>query len=268
MFNRNLLNNSRLVILLANLFIINIFTPNILSTKNLPYFKSKRISYPGIKEDVYVPRFNPQAEILNDLDIDGEKINVLMRPPADEAHYHNPQSEILFDEIINYLASKPNVRLIIVPRSIAQKKLLYLKYKKYFELNLLYIPEIVVNGLNLIWHCDLVISGGGTMNREAVALGVPVYSIFRGEIGEVDKLLNKKGKLILIKDKKDYCKIELKKRSIRTMYSNLNSLALHTITKNIEQILAETREDSEARKQTTQKKWQFLKYGYSKSTTK
>ena len=106
------------------------------------------------------------------------------------------------------------------------------------------------------------------MNREAVTLGVPVYSIFRGEIGEVDKFLNKKGKLILIKNEKDYSKIELKKRSMRTKYNNLNSLALQTITNNIEQIMADITKNAETKKHTTQKKWQFLKYGYSKSTTK
>ena len=54
----------------------------------------------------------------------------------------------------------------------------------------LIIPDHVVGGLNLIWFSDLVISGGGTMNREAAALGVPVYSIFRGKIGAVDRYLS------------------------------------------------------------------------------
>jgi predicted glycosyltransferase len=44
--------------------------------------------------------------------------------------------------------------------------------------------------LNLIWYSDLVISGGGTMNREAAALGVPVYSIFLGKSGAVDRYLS------------------------------------------------------------------------------
>ena len=63
------------------------------------------------------------------------------------------------------------------------------------------IPEHVVDGLNLLWHSDLVISGGGTMNREAAALGVPVFSIFRGKTGKVDKMLESQGRLVLIKNK-------------------------------------------------------------------
>ena len=55
------------------------------------------------------------------------------------------------------------------------------------------VPEHVVDGLDMIWASDLVISGGGTMNREAAALGVPVYSIFRGKIGAVDQYLSEAG---------------------------------------------------------------------------
>jgi len=60
-----------------------------------------------------------------------------------------------------------------------------------------------VDGLNLLWHSDLVVSGGGTMNREAAALGVPVYSIFRGKIGAVDRHLQSQGKMTLIESIED-----------------------------------------------------------------
>ncbi|PYV54808.1 MAG: hypothetical protein DMG98_17380, partial [Acidobacteria bacterium] len=65
------------------------------------------------------------------------------------------------------------------------------------------IPEHVVDGLNLIWYSDLVISGGGTMNREAAALNVPVYSIFRGKIGAVDRYLSVCGRLVLLENTED-----------------------------------------------------------------
>lgn len=60
-----------------------------------------------------------------------------------------------------------------------------------------------MDGLNLIWYSDLVISGGGTMNREAAALGVPVYSIFRGKIGAVDHYLAEHGRLVLLERVED-----------------------------------------------------------------
>ena len=70
------------------------------------------------------------------------------------------------------------------------------------------IPTHAEDGLNLIWNSDLVISGGGTMNREAAALGVPVYSIFRGKIGAVDRYLADQGRLTLLKSVEDLKKIK------------------------------------------------------------
>ena len=73
----------------------------------------------------------------------------------------------------------------------------------WFAAGRLSIPERPEDGLNLMWHSDLVISGGGTMNREAAALGIPVYSIFRGEIGAVDRYLSNSGRLVLIESVED-----------------------------------------------------------------
>ena len=73
--------------------------------------------------------------------------------------------------------------------------------------------KVAVDGLNLIWNSDLVISGGGTMNREAAALGVPVYSIFRGRLGAVDEYLSKTGRLIMLEKVEEIrTKIALKPR--------------------------------------------------------
>jgi len=59
----------------------------------------------------------------------------------------------------------------------------------------------------------LVISGGGTMNREAAALGVPVYSVFRGKIGAVDNYLARRGRLVLLETVEDvHTKIVIARR--------------------------------------------------------
>jgi len=96
------------------------------------------------------------------------------------------------------------------------------------------IPDHVVDGLNLIWHSDLVISGGGTMNREAAALGVPVYSIFRGKIGAVDQYLANSGRLVLLESVKDiYTKIILNKSRRSRKIKRTNRVALHRIVDEI-----------------------------------
>src|SRR5205085_10730850 len=62
------------------------------------------------------------------------------------------------------------------------------------------VPEGAVDAQSLIAHADLVISAGGTMNREAVALGVPVYSTFEGRLGAVDERLIDEGRLHRLRD--------------------------------------------------------------------
>ena len=96
------------------------------------------------------------------------------------------------------------------------------------------IPDHVVDGLNLIWHSDLVVSGGGTMNREAAALGVPVYSIFRGNIGEVDRYLSRMGCLVLIENVEEIeSKVILKRREKSDLPEYKGSKTLETIVNHI-----------------------------------
>ncbi len=97
------------------------------------------------------------------------------------------------------------------------------------------VPSAVVDGLNLIWFSDLLVSGGGTMNREATALGVPVYSIFLGAIGAVDRHLQQTGRLILIESVADIAaKIGLEKRPPPSNSNGQPSLTLRHIVQTIE----------------------------------
>ena len=176
---------------------------------------NKIASYPGIKEDVYASLFNPDDKIKEILNLGNDKIIVTIRPPATEAHYHNPDSEILFNEVLEFLGKQDNVQMVILPRNeIKQTAMIKSKWSRFIANGKIVIPEKVVNGLNLIWHSDFVVSGGGTMNREAAALGVPVYSIFRGKIGAVDRYLSQENRLVLLTSKEDVRnKIKVEKRS-------------------------------------------------------
>ncbi|MFB3924909.1 MAG: DUF354 domain-containing protein [Syntrophales bacterium] len=183
-----------------------IIMPEVIPDRDI-HFKSERIiRYPGIKEDVYVPDFKPDSGILDELGIRGEDLIATVRPPATEAHYHNPESESLFFEVIEYLGRCDNVRVVVLPRNEKQEIQIQKKWPELCNCRKTVIPRKVVNGLNLIWHSDFVISGGGTINREAAALGVPVYSIFRGKLGAVDDYLSRQGRLHLIRNKEDVIK--------------------------------------------------------------
>jgi hypothetical protein len=128
---------------------------------------------------------------------------VTVRPPASEAHYHNPESDKLFQAVMDFLIQKPNVRIVVLPRNERQALLIRSTWPDLIKSRMIIIPDHVVDGVNLLWFSDLAISGGGTMNREAAALGVPVYSIFRGAIGAVDRYLAKTGRLVLIEKASD-----------------------------------------------------------------
>lgn len=169
--------------------------------------------YPGLKEDVYIPRFRPDPSLRKNLGLDPRDLVVTVRPPATEAHYHNAESEVLLDEVLRFLCEHPESRVVLLPRNERQKRILHAKWAAWIKSGKIVIPESVVDGLNLIWLSDLIISGGGTMNREAAALGIPVYSIFRGRIGGVDRYLAENGRLVLIEKVEDVrAKIVLKRR--------------------------------------------------------
>jgi predicted glycosyltransferase len=173
--------------------------PDTLLRENLHCKNRRRIrAYHGIKEDVYAPEFKPDPSLLQQLPIGNGDIVVTVRPPATEAHYHNPESEILFVEFMNRVSRTPGVRAVLLPRNKRQEADIRAGHSQWFENDKVIVPKQAVDGLNLLWHSDLVVSGGGTMNREAAALGIPVYSIFRGKIGAVDRDLQSQGRLTLI----------------------------------------------------------------------
>jgi hypothetical protein len=218
-----------------------IFAPEMIPDSAVKGFTKSFYKYPGIKEDVYVPDFTPDPSILDEFGINEEDLLITIRPPATEAHYHNPDSELLFEATVDFLGQQNNTRMVILPRNeIKQTAWVKHNWSGLYDTGKIIIPEHVIDGLNLIWHSDLVISGGGTMNREAAALGVPVYSIFRGKIGAVDRYLSENGRLVLLETVEDVrTKIVLTKRIRSDTHENTNRQALHTIIEHIKTVLME-----------------------------
>jgi uncharacterized protein len=161
------------------------------------------LKYPGIKEDVYLASFRPDPKLKSRLGIPSDSLVITIRPPATEAHYHNPEAEVLMKAALKLFISSPETRIILLPRNKNQHDELSAEWADAIAANKIVIPDHVEDGMNLIWNSDLVISGGGTMNREAAALRVPVYSIFRGKIGAVDQYLADNGRLVLITSVED-----------------------------------------------------------------
>lgn len=201
-------------------------------------FGGRILKYPGIKEDVYVPAFKPDFTLLSRLGLDGNCVLVTLRPPADEAHYHNPESEVLFRAVVDLLSQASEAKIVLLPRNERQAFGLRRSWPDLFATGKMRIPEHALDGLNLIWHSDLVIGGGGTMNREAAALGVPVYSIFRGPIGEIDRYLARTGRLVLLESIQDvHAKIHVCRRDKTPRTEMVGTSALKVIVEHITTIV-------------------------------
>lgn len=197
--------------------------------------------YDGIKEDVYATRFTPDARIQDDLGLRAAQIVVTVRPPATEAHYHNPESEVLFARFVERARLAPATKVILLPRNGRQAADIRARWPAWFTDDRVLIPASVVDGLNLLWHSDLVVSGGGTMNREAAALGVPVFSIFRGRIGAVDTMLQAEGRLHLISTAEEVDqRIALQPRKKAAERSATASPVLHQIVSTLQSILTQS----------------------------
>jgi predicted glycosyltransferase len=143
----------------------------------------KLVRYPGLKEEYYLADFEPDETVLETLGISGDGVLVVVRTPPDVALYHR-HANAFFPRLLDRLGRDPGVRAVVIPRTAEQRDEI-----RSLALPSLVVPEHAVDAQSLIALSDLVISAGGTMNREAVALGVPVYTTFGGRLGGVDEEL-------------------------------------------------------------------------------
>lgn len=171
---------------------------------------SKVRRYTGTKEDVYLADFTPDPrffETLLALGVSREDVLVVVRPPAREALYHRFENE-LFDELIKSLcAQQAGVKVILLARSSAQRE----TFSSLSCTNII-LPRSALDGANLIAAADLIISAGGTMNREAAALGVPAATIYAGRWAALDEELVREGRLRRITTRADLQSLPIEKK--------------------------------------------------------
>jgi uncharacterized protein len=170
----------------------------------------KVFRYPGLKEEYYLYDFDPDTTVLEQLEIDPRRVVGVLRPPPDVTLYHRVENPY-FDEVVKTLAAKRNVTLVVTPRTEEQRA----HYRALAHKNLL-VPERAVDALSLISAADFVIGAGGTMNREAVALGTPAYTMFAGRLGAVDEKLIAEGRLKRAYAAED---VLVKKKGKRTVHA-------------------------------------------------
>jgi predicted glycosyltransferase len=167
----------------------------------------KLLRYPGLKEEYYLADFDPDPEVPAALGADPNRVLVVLRPPPDVSLYHR-HSNPLFPQTLDHLGRTDDVQAVVLPRTEEQRE-----YVRGLALPSVIVPDRAVDAQSLIALADVVVSAGGTMNREAAALGVPVYTTYGGRLGGVDEELIREGRLKPLTDPRA---LELRKREDHT----------------------------------------------------
>jgi predicted glycosyltransferase len=157
--------------------------------------RGKIRAYEGLKEEYYLADFEPDGSVLEQLGLDPAHAIVVVRTPPEVSLYHRFEND-LFAQVLERLrraASEHGTQTVVLPRVAAQREELR-------RMGSFIVPEHAIDAQSLIAQADLVISAGGTMNREAVALGTPVYTTFQGRLGAVDERLLAEGRMRMLSD--------------------------------------------------------------------
>jgi uncharacterized protein len=164
----------------------------------------KLFQYPGFKEEYYLADFEVDPGVLGLVGVDTERVVVIVRPPPDVSLYHR-KSNPLFPQVLARVGTDERVHAVVLPRTEEQRS-----FVKKLALPSLIVPDHAVEAQSLVALADLVVSAGGTMNREAVALGTPVYTTYGGRLGGVDEALIRSNRLRPLTDPRA---LELEKKT-------------------------------------------------------
>jgi predicted glycosyltransferase len=150
--------------------------------------RGKVRQYPGLKEEYALADFDPDPAVLGELGLDPAQPIAVVRTPPAVSLYHRFSND-LFGAVLRRLQG---TQTVVLPRTAAQRA----------ELagGGFVVPERAVDAQSLIAYADVVLSAGGTMNREAVALGTPVWTTFEARLGAVDERLIAEGRLRRLTD--------------------------------------------------------------------
>jgi predicted glycosyltransferase len=157
---------------------------------------AKLIRYPGLKEEYYLSDFEPDRAVLAALGVpDPPEVLCVVRTAPSYALYLGGSETPLLARVLERAAADPRVWTVVLARTDEQRSAV-----RGLALERVAVPERTVDGRSLVALADVLVSAGGTMNREAAVLGTPVWSMFEGPLGGVDELLVREGRLRLLHD--------------------------------------------------------------------
>jgi hypothetical protein len=179
------------------------------SFTKIGFGEEKLIPFQGLKEAITFSLIDfGEHKPLDFGRNDTSLVVVLLRPPGEEGYYFNKQSKDILIGLLDYLSRRTDAVVLYSPRYRWQAALL----EAYSWANKPMVLDQGVHFVSLLKSCDIVISSGGTMLREAAYVGIPAYSIFKSARGEVDRYLNRTGLLEFLESANDFSKIVFSKR--------------------------------------------------------
>ncbi len=155
----------------------------------------KLVHYPGLKEEYYLADFVPDPTVLDELERAEDAVLCVVRTAPSYALYLGGSENELLPVLLRRLAADERTQTVVLARTSGQRQAI-----RTLGLERVHVPERSVDGRSLVAFADLLISAGGTMNREAAVLGTPVWSIFEGRLGAVDERLAREGRLRFLAD--------------------------------------------------------------------
>lgn len=194
----------------------------------------KIIKYGGFKEQLYLNSFYPDENFREKINIPDDKILIVIRPPALVGNYHDPRSEKLLIDGLNYFSSKNNTICLIISRTSDDKDFILSRISLSEKIRFL---DKQVDGLQLLWAADIVVSGGGTMNRESALLGTETYSIFTGRRPYLDEYLCEQGRLTFIEKSSDFNSIIVQRKTKNNKINSNNHNLVNEVVDIITEVL-------------------------------
>lgn len=192
--------------------------------------------YPGTKESVYIyDQLHNDKRVYNSINYKAMR-QIYVRPAADDAHYHINTNRDLLGEVMRRFRLQYTVDIIILARSEMQSMELRRDYAEWHGDLRIKHAKNAVNGVFLMQQCGILVGGGGTMNREALTIGVKVYSIFEGAMGTIDNLFAERGNLCVLKSHRDIARCIKDEQSNRRA-SEINSTGLISIQHILETLI-------------------------------
>jgi predicted glycosyltransferase len=175
-----------------------VLVPDAISPERLERYGAsppKLVRYAGLKEEYYLAGWEPDEAVLTRLGVRRGGVLCVVRTAPSYALYLGGAESALLPRVLRRLAGDPRTQTVVLARTEEQRDAV-----RALGLERVIVPERAVDGRSLVALADVLVSAGGTMNREAAVLGTPVWSIFEGRLGAVDERLMRDERLRRLTD--------------------------------------------------------------------